>query len=230
MTAPRQRQSYDGLVVDFDSAFAWESEALRASTVRRTRQPRHSHREPRAEATWVTLREANQRTGIPVSTLRKWAMGGNVATYMQETPFGEMRMVSLQGVYQRAEELGRTVTGAPPSVPEPTPPVDQPRAQAQPRQAASADVPPGTTLVPLDAWNKMLLQLGNLHEAGQQLAEASARAAKAETEAEFLRERLAEMREELARAREQTAPSSGAEEPEGSLGVLRQIYTSWRKR
>ena len=50
-------------------------------------------------------------------------------------------------------------------------------------------------IVPVDAWNKMLTQLGNLHEAGQQLAEARERAAKAETEASFLRERLAEMRE-----------------------------------
>jgi hypothetical protein len=49
-------------------------------------------------------------------------------------------------------------------------------------------------IVPVDAWNKMLTQLGNLHEAGQQLAEARERAAKAETEAAFLRERLAEMR------------------------------------
>jgi hypothetical protein len=49
-------------------------------------------------------------------------------------------------------------------------------------------------LVPIDAWDKMLLQLGNLHQAGQQLAEARERAARAETEAAFLRERLAEMR------------------------------------
>ena len=54
--------------------------------------------------------------------------------------------------------------------------------------------PAGTMIVPIDAWEKMLLQLGNLHEAGQQLAEARERAAKAETEAHFLRERLAEHR------------------------------------
>ena len=55
-------------------------------------------------------------------------------------------------------------------------------------------------IVPVDAWNKMLSQLGNLHEAGQQLAAARERAAKAETEARFLRERLAEMRKEVAAA------------------------------
>ncbi len=57
-------------------------------------------------------------------------------------------------------------------------------------------------IVPVDAWNKMLNQLGNLHEAGRELASARERAAKAETEARFLRERLAELR----RA-EQPAPS-----------------------
>jgi uncharacterized membrane protein len=49
-------------------------------------------------------------------------------------------------------------------------------------------------LVPRDAWDRLVAQLGNLHQAGQQLAEARERAAKAETEATFLRERLAEMR------------------------------------
>ncbi|MDX1468041.1 MAG: hypothetical protein R3258_01760 [Acidimicrobiia bacterium] len=226
-------------MVDFDSAFLWESEALRSSTPRPTRQTRHPHREAKAGATWVTLREAHQRTGIPVSTLRKWAMGGKVATYMEKTPVGEMRMVSLQGVYQRAGELGRSVTGAPPPATDAPARISPARDQAPPPQPTAEDLPPGTTLVPLDAWNKMLLQLGNLHEAGQQLAEASARAAKAETEAEFLRERLAELREELARARETPAPAPEPPSPahrddpasgDGSLGILRQIYTAWRRR
>ena len=51
---------------------------------------------------------------------------------------------------------------------------------------ASADgkpdqgTPEGTMIVPIAAWDKMLIQLGNLHEAGQQLAEARERAARAE--------------------------------------------------
>ena len=52
-------------------------------------------------------------------------------------------------------------------------------------------------LVPLDAWNTVLNQLGNLHEASQQMAEARERAAKAEAEAEFLREKLKNPREQL---------------------------------
>lgn len=179
-------------------------------------------------------------TGVPVSTLRKWALGGNVSTYMEETPVGQLRMISLQGVYQRAEELGRKVGGRPPSVAAAPASKAAPRHRSQSRPAAAPDIPPGTTLVPLDAWNKMLLQLGNLHEAGQQLAEASARAAKAETEATFLKERLAELRAELAKTGEHESsppePRQARSErdsprmPSVSIGVLRQIYSSWRRR
>lgn len=49
--------------------------------------------------------------------------------------------------------------------------------------------PDGTMLVPVDAWNRVLEQLGNLHEAGQALAEARERAGRAETAAEFHAER-----------------------------------------
>ena len=55
-------------------------------------------------------------------------------------------------------------------------------------------------LVPLDTWTRILEQIGNVHEAGQQLAAATERAAKAETEAAFLRERLAELRADDAAA------------------------------
>jgi len=55
----------------------------------------------------------------------------------------------------------------------------------------------GSLLVPLDAWNTVLNQLGNLHEASQQMAEARERAAKAESEADFLREKLKNTREQL---------------------------------
>ncbi len=73
----------------------------------------------------------------------------------------------------------------------------------------TTDYEAGTMIVPIDAWNKMLNQLGNLHEAGQQLAEARERAGKAETEAKFLRERLAEMRE---RSQQLTADSQQPED------------------
>jgi hypothetical protein len=96
-------------------------------------------------------------------------------------------------------------------------------------------------IVPIDAWNKMLLQLGNLHEAGQQLAEARERAAKAETEAEFLRERLAETR---ATSSSPSAAEQGETEPwmpdappepptrpipvTPTLRLWRSLYAGWK--
>ena len=52
-------------------------------------------------------------------------------------------------------------------------------------------------LVPLDAWNTVLNQLGNLHESSQLMAEARERAAKAEAEADFLRGKLKNTRQQL---------------------------------
>lgn len=90
-------------------------------------------------------------------------------------------------------------------------------------------------LVPLDAWNRMLNQLGNLHEAGQQVAEARERAARAETEARFLKERLADLREELDAATG-TKPDdvtvhpgeAPAAERTSPLSLVKSIYDSWR--
>jgi uncharacterized membrane protein len=95
-------------------------------------------------------------------------------------------------------------------------------------------------LVPIDAWNRMLNQLGNLHEAGQQLAEARERAAKAETEARFLKERLAGLREELEQARDRVTdpPSTLApttedgvkDAPASATSLLRKAYRAWRDK
>lgn len=81
-------------------------------------------------------------------------------------------------------------------------------------------------IVPIDAWNKMLNQLGNLHEAGRQLAEARERAARAETEARFLRERLSELRVEMSDLRAQTttvAETQPQPVPPLWLGVYRRL-------
>ena len=65
-------------------------------------------------------------------------------------------------------------------------------------QQQNVDIPEeGSLLIPLDAWNTVLNQLGNLHEASQQMAEARERAAKAEAEADFLREKLKNTRQQL---------------------------------
>ena len=73
--------------------------------------------------------------------------------------------------------------------------------------------------MPLDQWSRILNQLGNLHEAGQQLADARERAAKAETESEFLRERLREMRSKVELMEEMAAGPPPEPEPEPTFGV-----------
>ena len=86
-------------------------------------------------------------------------------------------------------------------------------------------------IVPLDAWNRMLNQLGNLHEAGQRLAEARERAAKAETEARFLKERLADLREELETAKRPPADDAEPASPASSQrSLVRKVYDGWRAR
>jgi hypothetical protein len=94
-----------------------------------------------------------------------------------------------------AHQMSRTLTETPP----PTP------------TRRTGPTPDGSAmLVPRDAWDRLMDQLGNLHDAGIQLAEARERAARAETEAAFLRERLAEMRTERDRMREEAEPSPAA--------------------
>ncbi|MGH8913693.1 MAG: hypothetical protein ACRDZM_04160 [Acidimicrobiia bacterium] len=177
-------------MADRDAAFLWETEALRSageSAEPGARRPAPSA--TRAPEGWLTLRQASAATGIPVATLRKWALKGHVPSVLDDSAPGGRRMVPLEEVRARARRLGREPGG--PSAPA-SETGDEAPAPATPPEV---DPPPGTMIVPIDAWDKMLLQLGNLHEAGQQLAEARERAARAETEAMFLRERLTEMRE-----------------------------------
>ncbi len=136
----------------------------------------------------MTLREASDATGVQLSTLRNWARKGRVPTALEESAEGTHRMVSLDGVRARARQLGHPVVEPGTTTESVAPPATTSHVEEP------ATPPPGTMLVPIDAWDKMLLQLGNLHQAGQQLAEARERAARAETEATFLRERLAELR------------------------------------
>lgn len=245
-----------GYVVDRDSAFLWETEALRAAPPQQGGAPASAPASA-SPGDWLTLREASDMTGIPVSTLRKWARRDNVPSYLDETPLGPLRMVSKTGVYDRAEELGRPVNPPPTEATPPAQEVDltgRERSTSRPDLPEDMGGPEGTMLVPLDAWDKMLNQLGNLHEAGQQLAEARERAARAETEASFLKVRLADMRTELERTRALSADATGGHplpsastsetggdeprepsEPPPGLGrytvsLARDIYRRWRKR
>ncbi|MBU1227209.1 MAG: helix-turn-helix domain-containing protein [Actinobacteria bacterium] len=141
----------------------------------------------------ISLREARHQFGVPASTLASWARSGR----LDAVKAGGAWMVTAASV---AARLSHRHAG-------------KPRAGGATRTDATAARPDGTTmLVPRDAWDKLLDQLGNLHEAGQMLAEARERAAKAETEVVFLRERLAEIRAERDGLR--IGPSAGAAEPQ----------------
>jgi len=213
-----------------DATTRWETEAIRSSSRKRSNPPRPTAKrtaESQAAGTWVTLKEAETATGIPSNTLRKWVRKEAVDSYLESDGELSLRMIRLESVEARAKALGRTLT--PIEAPTPadevaaaTPAAADPVAvEAEPAEEPStptaADTPEvgdGTMLVPIDAWNKMLSQLGNLHEAGQQLADARERAAKAETESTFLRERLAEMRSETEEIKRQAVaqPVSVTEE------------------
>ena len=52
-------------------------------------------------------------------------------------------------------------------------------------------------IIPISAWESILNQLGNIHEASQDMAEARERAAKAEAENEFLREKIINLKEDI---------------------------------
>ncbi len=198
-----------------DPAFLWETEAMRGrgSVKASTAAP------PRPG--WVTLRQAHDATAVPIGTLRKWGRQGSVPSMVVESDIGPRRLVRLESVMERAHR--RTSSVADTSLPKRTgdrkpgqvvaageAPSESPRQIAlSPPPGHDPETPPpdGTMIVPIAAWDKMLMQLGNLHEAGQQLAEARERATKAETEAAFLRERLAEMRADTERRDDFARPS-----------------------
>ncbi len=93
-------------------------------------------------------------------------------------------------------------------------------------------------LVPIDTWTRVLDQLGNLHQAGQDLAEARERAAKAETEAAFLREQLTAERSKRRVPKtepvqsESSAPSTddpfGARAVQSARSGLSAMRVRWR--
>ncbi len=196
-----------------DRTTRWETEAIRKRPPQPSRAQKSDFRAPHAgagqEGNWATLREAEAATGIPINTLRKWIRRADLPSYLEADGDLALRMVDLDAVIARAEELGRDIVPASESetdaVESAAPPSETAHAADLPQETA----PPDTMIVPVDAWNKMLNQLGNLHEAGQQLAEARERAAKAETEAKFLRVQLADSRSDEILA-----------EPGGTEGIL----------
>ncbi len=103
------------------------------------------------------------------------------------------------------------------------------RPIAGPSRSAEPEHRTDAVLVPVDEWARILSQLGNLHAAGQQLAEARERAAKAETESTFLRERLKETRERVQKL-ETDLESIPEPEPEPLPGFGEWFVRRWLER
>ena len=97
----------------------------------------------------IGLKEASRRYGVAVTTLRTWCRAGEVDAVMGRGPQGRQWMVAPASVAARKR-----------------------RAGAGGRAAAGPSPDGNAMLVPRDAWDRLLAQLGHLHEAGQQLAEA----------------------------------------------------------
>jgi DNA-binding transcriptional MerR regulator len=135
---------------------------------------------------WVTLKEAERLTGVPVRTLRAWYGSDKIQSRMMASDaHGPHREVIVAEVQARAERRQ-----TPPPT-EPTPPL------------AAGPVPEGAMLVPLSAWESMMEQLGHLHDAGRELADARERAGRAEEREAFQLERrqIEQERREAAEAR-----------------------------
>ena len=115
-----------------------------------------------------------------------------------------------------------------------TPSTPSQRASAEGRPAeeqaaadATLDLEAGQMLVPIDAWTRILEQVGHVHEAGQQVAEARERAARAETENAFLREQLRELK---AQVRSPRRPAAPAREPASPDADVTEVEVVWSRR
>jgi len=157
-----------------DAAFIWDED--RPAPPQRPRpDPIPDHRDR------IDLREASRRFGVSPSTLGAWARKGAIDAVMVGEGGKKRWMAVPESVAHHL--AGRKRKGGGKSA-----------RSAPGRTSPTADG--AAMLVPRDAWDRLIEQLGNLHEAGMALAESRERAAKAETEAGFLRERLGEMRSE----------------------------------
>ncbi len=194
-----------------DPAFVWQSQSA-----------------PPPPRSWVPLDIAAEITGLPAKTIRNWARKQKIASRLLDDERVVLRSevverartrAAAEASKQKQKQKKRSAESskqkpkkqpaerppAPISHPSEGPPT--PREDgASAAQPPTPPVPEGSMLVPIDEWRRLLNQLGNLHEAGQQLADARERAAKAETEAQFLKERVRELRTRLETAEEPPEP------------------------
>ncbi len=93
-----------------DATTRWETEALRDGAMPRPKPPKPSRKRVEAATNWVTLKEAEAATGIPSNTLRKWVRKSSLPSYLESDGELAIRMVDLDAVIARANELGRDRT------------------------------------------------------------------------------------------------------------------------
>ena len=109
----------------------------------------------------------------------------------------EERMAEKYGFFSKDDvPLNKEINQDSNDIQEETPTEETPTEEDTPKEVVE-DTGGDNLLVPIQAWENVLKQLGNLHEANQLMAESRERAAKAEAEAEFLREKLKNTRDEL---------------------------------
>lgn len=185
-----------------DAAFIWDQPTRQRPP--RSRAPVDDGPSPTTEGR-ITLREAERRFGVRVSTLRSWSRSGSIDAVKDENQW----LVTPESI---AHHLSRSTPRASPT--------EAPRATGPTEDGAAM-------LVPRDAWDRLMDQLGNLHESGLHLAEARERAARAETEASFLRERLAELRAERDELKEIVGPPRP---PAPTAGERRSGWDDFRRR
>ena len=105
----------------------------------------------------------------------------------------EERMAEKYGFFSKDDvPLNKKINQDSPDIQE-----ESPTEEETPTEEIVENTGGDNLLVPIQAWENVLKQLGNLHEANQLMAESRERAAKAEAEAEFLREKLKNTRDEL---------------------------------
>jgi len=196
-----------------DPAFVWDRNTV-------GRPPRRPGQPPTATPSAsqavefgdrITIKEAEQRFGVSVERLRAWARDGSINAVMGTGPTGgRMWLVTAESVARHLADERRDAAPSAGSGPAPRPAsTPSPPARTGPTEDGTA------MLVPRDAWDRLMDQLGNLHDAGVQLAEARERAARAETEATFLRERLTELRTERDDYKSKAERSPTSSTPDG---------------
>jgi len=118
---------------------------MRSTSRGRNQPPRPSGKRAASTTNWVTLREAEAATSVPVNTLRKWVRKADLPSYLESDGDIALRMVDLDAVIARAGELGRTVEPHP----DPPTPRHNPRSSTTMLRMASRSGSPNRPRHPI---------------------------------------------------------------------------------